>query len=49
MSLYKIVGSYTDAEPLSLPALEICTAREVRRARTLSPASSPHLPRHYSP
>jgi hypothetical protein len=22
MSLYKIVGSYTDAEPLSLPALE---------------------------
>src|SRR5262245_37104599 len=24
MSLYKIVGSYTDAEPLSLPALESC-------------------------
>jgi hypothetical protein len=24
MSLYEIVGSYTDAEPLSSPALEIC-------------------------
>jgi hypothetical protein len=48
MSLYKIVGSYTDAGPLSLPALESCH-REVRRARTLSPASSPNLLRRYSP
>ena len=30
MSLYKIVGDSTDAEPLLLPALEIRPARQVR-------------------
>ncbi len=49
MSLYKIVGDYTDAEPLLLPALEIRRRTQVRRARALSSASSPNLPRRYSP
>ena len=49
MLLYRIVGNYTDAEPLLLQVLDLDHRPPVRRDRTSSSASPPYRPRRYSP